>query len=248
MKKSYILLAVLFAALLITSCQKPFIDEVSPVSVTTTARVKTYSENYTSSAGNYSITFNLNYDGSGRLLSMISASSPGDKFLYQYSGNTITLDLYNASILNIHEIFYLNPFSFIDSTFQYNDTKDTTTEKYFYNANKQLIKVLLYTYTTASGAVPFNTTNYTYDANGNVTQESDIQGVKTYTYSALLNTLSLGFEYLPRAKNLVQTTTIVSGGSTITYNHTYVFDNAGRLTSEKMAGSDGDILIKSYTY
>jgi hypothetical protein len=179
---------------------------------------------------------------------MISASSPGDKFIYQYSGNSITMDLYNSNVLSIHETFFLNSFSFVDSTLQYNDTKDTMTEKYFYNSNKQLIKLKQYDFTTSTGAVLFETTDYTYDGTGNLISLSTGSELTTYEYSTLLNTLSIGPGILPQAKYLVSKTTYTSGGSTTVLTHTYTFDSSNRLTTEKIVTSDGDILIKTYTY
>jgi hypothetical protein len=248
MKNTRILLIAIIAILF--SCQKDLTDStVTPTAPKpSSSRPKTYTENYTSSAGHDSITFNLSYDANGRLISMISASSPGDKFIYQYSGNTITLDLYNANALNIHANYFLNPYNYIDSSFQYNDTKDTSTEKYLYNTNKQLVTLKQYDYSTTGGSTLWETTNYSYDSNGNLIKEANSTGTITYQYSSLLNTLSIGFDFLPTSKYFPGKTIYTSSGSTVTAVHTYTFDSSNRLTSEKIVADNGEILIKSYTY
>lgn len=138
--------------------------------------------------------------------------------------------------------------SYIDRVFQYNDTKDTATEKYLYNGSNQLVTHKEYDYSKATGAVLYNTTNYTYDAAGNVIKEAGMYDVNTYTYTTILNNFSMGFTPLPPAKYFLKTTTNVNGGVTVTINHSYTFDSSNRLTSEKQVTSDGDIGIKSYTY
>ncbi len=250
MKITKLIFAALLAFLFLNSCQKPFVNELATVT-TTTAKYslpKTYTENITTSTGHDSVTFNLSYDANGRLISMISASSPGDKFIYQYSGSTINFDLYNANVLDIHAIYFLNSSSYIDSSFQYNSTKDTSTEKYLYNVNKQLATLKEYDYSATRGATISNITNYTYDVAGNLIKDADRYQVNTYDYNTIINSFSIGFDFLPATKNLVKTTTNVNGGVTVKLNHTYTFDVNNRLTSEKIITSDGDIAIKSYTY
>ena len=251
MKITKLLFTVLITLPFLFSCQKPFNDPDPPPQSPGSQLFlpKTYTEDYTSSVSGHSvITFNLSYDASDRLISMISAASPGDKFIYQYSGNTVTMDLYNSNLISIHEIFYLNSSSFIDSTLQYNDTKDTSTEKYLYNSNKQLLKLIEYDYTTATGAEIDNIHNYLYDANGNLIKENDNSGEITYEYSTLLNTLSVGLDLLPRSKYLVKTTSFSIGGTTGILNHTYTFDSSNRLTTEKIVADTGEVAIKTYTY
>lgn len=248
----------LFITILSFSCQKEIASESSASGSSSGAnsgsalfRPKTYTEDVTSSSlGNSVTTYNLTYDASGRLLSMVSASSPGDKFVYQYSSNnTYTMDIYNSNKVSIHSVFFINSFSLIDSIFKYNDTKDTSTSKYLYNSSKQLVKQKEYDYTTARGAVLYKTYNYEYDSNGNVIKESDNSSVKTYDYySNLSNNLSIGLIYFLPNKNLPKTTTYTSGGQTETLNHTYTFDNNNRLSTEKIVASSGDVIIRTYTY
>jgi YD repeat-containing protein len=234
----------------LSSCQKEITADIT-TTPTTTSRIKTYTEDVSISGAHNVVTFNLTYDANGRIATMISASNPGDKFLYQYNSNTsYTMDLYNSNVLSIHENFFINGFSLIDSTLQYNDTKDTMTEKYIYNAAKQLTQLRQYDYTTATGAVLWETYFYTYDANGNITKETDSYSVTSYDYyTNLVNNFSMGFVYMSTTKNLVKTTTYTSGGSTDVFDHTYTFDSQNRLTSEKITESGGtDSVTRTYTY
>jgi len=240
-------LMALGVVLYFSSCQKEFSPDgdTSPIS----PKVKTYTEDITSSYyGNSVTTYNLSYDANDRIVSLVSAVAPGDKFIYKYNTNSYTLDIYNSSVLSIHVIFFINSLSMVDSTFQYNGT-DTTTEKYIYNSLKQLLKKKTYDYSTVTGAVLYDIDNYTYDTNGNAISDANNNGVTTYTfYSNLINTITIGQFYFYQNKNLIKTTTYTSGSGTITANHTYTFDSKNRLSTERIESDNGDIIIKTYTY
>ena len=244
MKSIKILLAII-TTILFTACQK---EKSNDPNNPAASKVKTYTEDVTEGGTHSVITFDVAYDASNRPVSIISESSPGDKFLLQYGSGSFTLDLYNSSVLSIHEVSFLNSNSFLDSTFQYNDTNDSSTEKYIYNSAKQLITRNEYDYSKANGAQLFNTTHYTYDSNGNLLSETDDFSVTTYEYTTFVNNLIFVPTFLPVPKNLVKTTTINSGGSTSVLNHTYAFDASNRLTMEKVTDDSGNIFIKSYTY
>jgi hypothetical protein len=213
-------------------------------------RPKTYTENIKSvNIGNSITTYDLTYDGNGRVISFASESPGGIKTLYQYnSNNTYTLDLYEGNILDIHELFFINSQSLVDSTFQYNTTNDTTTEKYHYNQAGQLLTMYEYDYST-SGTTLSNTSTYSYDNNGNAISLTDDLSVTTYTYySDLLNPLNLGSIYFPVSKYLLKTTTNTSSGGTISATHVYGFDSSKRLTTDSAVVSTGDVIVKTYTY
>lgn len=248
MNRTQILIS-LFISIVFISCQKE-VKDILPATTVSTSKVKTYTEDVTSPGGHSVITFNLAYDANDRPVSMISATSAGDKFLYQYATGSYTMDLFNSNVLSIHEIFYTNSNSLVDSTLQYNDTHDTTTEKYLYNNAGQLIAVKHYDYSRATGSVLFNTDNYTYDSNGNVAKFTDNNGITSFGYyTNLVNNLSFGPPYFPLSKNLVKTTIFNSGGTPITLNHTYTFfDTNNRITTEKVIYDSGEIVIKTYTY
>ena len=240
-------LLIIITAFIFTSCQKEYIDE-HPTAPATSSKVKTYTEDLVSRGSHTSLTFNLSYDNDNKMISMTSAASSGDRFEYHYSGDSYTMDSYTSNTLTIHEEFYLNSFHFIDSTFQYNDTGDSTTEKYIYNAGKQLIAIRLYDYSLETGAELWNTTNLTYDNRGNVIKATDDNTVLTYDYYPdLVNNLAFGQPYLPLSKNLVKTTTFFDG-DTITAEHVYTFDAANRISTEKITTGSGEVAIKTYTY
>jgi hypothetical protein len=250
------LLAFCTTLIFLSSCQKEISDTLVSSSTgpgnssnTSAAKVKTYTEDITTPTGRSSTTFNLSYDTNDRLISMVSASSPGDKFVYQYNtNNSYTMDLYNSNAVSIHETFFLNSSGFIDSTLQYNDTKDTTTEKYLYNGSQQLTTLKEFEYSKTTGAKLVNTHNYVYDNNGNVTKDTDINGAITYDYTTLSNNLFIGKAFIPQNKNLPKTTTYSASGYNETISHTYTFDSSNRLISEKMVSGSGSVIIKSYTY
>ena len=253
---AYIFLLPLFV-LFFSSCQKEISGEIArPTNTTGTGGtggtggsnflVKTYTEDFTSASGNLKVTFDLSYDGSKRITSMISRTNAGDKFVYQYGTNKYSSDLYNSNILSIHADFYLNSMQLVDSIMQYNDTADTTTNKFTYNAAKQPIRQNEYEVKNGISTL-INTTSYVYDANGNVLKEKGTDGETTYEYGTSLNTLNVGSIYFYTAKHLPKTTTI-KGPNAGTITHTYTFDSSNRLTSEKAVFTNGDVAVKTYTY
>lgn len=243
--------------LLFSSCQKEITGEKIPTTDNTgntgtgnTSQflVKKYAENVQSVFGNSSDTFNLTYDASNRITSMVSTTNSGNRFVYQYNtNNTYNMKIYNGNVVSIDETFFINSNSLVDSTMQFNDTKDTTTEKYLYDANKRLVQ--LKEYEVKNGiATLVETTNYQHDSNGNITQETSSAGVITYTYGTTLNTLNVGLVYHYRTKHLPQTTTLALGIINIAATHAYTFDSQGRLTSDKMTSVTGDVVTRTYSY
>ena len=240
-----IILPLVAMALILNSCSK---DNNSPNQ--TAALPKTYTEELRSATiGNSLTTYNLTYDGSGRLVSMISTGSPVFKLVNQYSTNSFTADTYTNDVLQIHEMLWLNSSSFLDSTYQYNITGDTTTEKYVYNASHLLTQKNEYEY-HQSGAIPSGVTNYTYDNMGNLTTEVNNPGTTTqYTYYTNLSNIVLFNNYLPQPKYMVQTATLNQGGFLTVATHYYTFDNNQRLIKDSIPTTGIDVtIIKSYTY
>lgn len=242
-------LLVISIAILFTSCQKDYSDGLNaPGTPGASSKVKTYTEDVTAGGNHVTATFNIAYDGDNKIISMTSAASAGDRFEYHYAGGRYSRDLYNSNKLSIHEDFFLNSIPSVDSTFQYNDTGDSTTEKYIYNAAKQLITVKQYDYSLATGADLSDTQHFTYDSRGNVIKLTDDYTVTTYEYYPnLLNNLAFGLPYSPNSKDLVKTTTYFDG-STVTINHVYTFDAANRISTETATSDDGDVATKTYTY
>jgi len=245
------LLTVLMGILFFYSCSK---ENSSPGNTNGVSLPKTYTEDLRSSViGNSLVTYNLTYDNNNRMVSMVAIPDPPIlKFIYQYVNNSsFTLDLYNSDVLSIHEILWLNNNSLLDSTYQYNDTNDTSTEKYIYNANKQLIQENTYDY-HSSGNILSGTTNYTYDNNGNMTKQVDDQGntITNDYYSNIQNVYPFGQVFTSQSKNMVKTSVLTNGGYTETTTHYYTFDNSNRLIKDSTysSGATEIIAIKSYTY
>jgi hypothetical protein len=213
---------------------------------------KTLTEEVNSpSLGHIVQTLSLSYDGNGRLIAMISTANPGDKIIYQYdTDNTFTLDQYNSNQLSIHDLFWIGTNDLVDSSLQYNDTQDTSTTKYVYNASGQMVQQREYDYSTASGPLPYDVYNYTYDNNGNVVSETDYYSSITYDYYSDLPAPSFSLDkiYFPQPKNLPKTMTTTSGGTTSTITHTYAFDSQNRLTTDSAVADDGGTDVKTYTY
>jgi hypothetical protein len=238
------------ASILIVSCKK---DGTAPPA-NNTNRVKIYIEDATATPYNRIDTFNISYDNTGRITSL--ASRTGSQFLYQYNTGSYTMDIKNGAHLIIRQLYYLNSSSLVDSTFQFNDTQDSSTEKYIYNAANQLMQVKDYEY-SHTGARLDRTTHYTYDNNGNAIREAvtddsgDTTERKSYTYSPVLNTVNLGQQYFPVLfKNLrTNMSNLSSTGTVISYtNYTYTFDNMNRVATETDTDSYGNIVVKKYIY
>lgn len=212
------------------------------------SRVKTYTEDHTSGLDRLITTFNLNYDSKDRLLNMVSAATAGDRFQFSYDQNTVTMEQYNANELSIHILYFLQPNNLVDSTIQYNDTNDFSSERFFYNSQNQVTKHIEYDY---YGPIPeiSNVSDYTFTAEGNISQVKDRYSLTTYDYfTNYSNAPEMGFPSFPKSKNLVKTTTITYGYTPQVWNHTYTFDSKKRLTSETINSSTGEIIVKSYTY
>ena len=247
--KNIILFPALLGIFILVSCKK---DNNTP-NTNSSALPKTYTEDVRSSViGNSVTTYNLTYDANNRLTSLVSTPAPPVlKFQYTYaSDNTYTLDLYDNGNLNIHEKIWVNSASLMDSTFQYNDTQDTSTEKYIYNQNNELIQIKGYDY-SSSVSVLSNTTTYTYDNNGNAITESDDLGkFVTYDYyTDLPNNLNVGMLYTSPSKNLIKTATAQSGGNQVTATHFYSFDGSNRLIKDSISTTGTDLIaIRSFTY
>jgi YD repeat-containing protein len=228
------------------SCKKGDDSSVSVASLP-----KTYTEDLRSAASTTRGTFNLTYDSKGRLTSMTAIPEPSIlKFVYQYpSDNTVMMDMYELNQLSIHENFWLNSFSLVDSTFQYDNTNDTSTEKYFYDGNHLLTKYNSYDYYKSVSTLS-NQTQYTYDNNGNAITQTDNTGTTSYTYYAdLPYTLSTGLPFISASKNFIKTTSDDASGTPETATHYYLFDSNNRLTQDSAYVSGTDvILIKTYTY
>jgi hypothetical protein len=215
-------------------------------------KLKTYIETDQIGGTTQSDTFAVTYDNDNRLTSLVS---PNLKDIYNYQSNSYTLDLYVNSVVNVHENFYLNGSSLVDSTMQYNNTNDTTTEGYTYNG-AILTTLISYNYINNIASID-SRDDYTYDNSGNMLKDvqsdgyGDVSLVYTYTYTTNPITARINPTYYPlQAKYLPATLTLTDGSGNpqgiITY--TYVFDSSNRLTKETDTGNNGDVSTKTYIY
>ena len=243
-------LNLFLAATLIIFCCASCKKDTKPPENTPLLKIKSYTEEITSSTTGHTVeTFNLQYDNDNRLTSLESVSASGSKFIYEYtSANAFTMDIFQANSLVIHEDFFLNGLTLVDSTFQYNNTADTSTEKYLYNSGKQLEKK--YEYDVIGGnSELYNTITYTYNSQGNLITEVDDYSTTTYSYDeVILNTLTTSPIYLPLPKQLPTKMVYNSLSDSYTIEHTYTFDATNRLTVDKAEFDNGDIVLKTYTY
>lgn len=255
MKSKDFTFVVLSASILFFSCKKS--DNTDQTS--NPDKVKTYSESVTSSDGSeIFVTYNITYDANNRITGVIPVTTLGTKFLFTYpSDNKFSLDLYNSGLLSIHEDVFLNSNSLYDSTFQYNDTNDTTTEKYFYNSNNQLIALNEYDYSKNSGSEISGVTTYSYDSDGNVVKATDTNNqVETFEYYPdLIYAMPFINPYLnqglkaSKKMNLLKTHTVTSNGYLVgSATITYSFDTENRVNSITQTSDDGAIVVQTFTY
>ena len=256
MKHQVIYLPVVAALILFASCKK---DSGSNPSSGNTTRIKSISTQVTSpTIGNSNETINFNYDAQGRIVSLIDAANPGTKNIYTYaSNNQFTVDGYYSNVLQNHFVLFLNSNLQQDSSYQYNNTKDTASDKftYTYNSKNQIITSTDKEVSSDSAgyhSTYITTTQYTYDTSGNIVSTSDNFGnVTTYTYypnlkyNAPLYTSPVKFFY----GNYIKTETSNSFGSIATITYTYTFDSQNRLSTSNAVASDGSgSVLTTYTY
>lgn len=245
-----------------TACTKEVSVEqnnnTDPATNATADRVKTYRETRTSpTLGNWDILSTLSYDSKGRLISMISDQTPQFKMIYSYpANNKVAMEMMRGQDLLIHEDFYLNSNSLIDSTFQYNDTQDSTTEKYIYSPNGQISRIREYSYSRLSPPVLQETTVFTYDANGNCIKQYKQSSGETTNFEYYNNLVyklpnitppinPFNNKKLPLTKKKIFD---LGGGSNITSDLTYTFDSKDRISTIKESYSEGTVVTMTFTY
>jgi hypothetical protein len=251
MKRITLFAAVAMVMVALFSCQKET-NSNNPLP-TESIKIKTYTEDVRSSIFGTSVTtYNLSYDGNDRLVSLVNSTDPGNRFVWAYpSSSKYTFDLFNNNTLDIHADYFLNSNSQIDSSFQYNSTADSSTDKYVYNAAHQLIKWYEYDYSKVTGSDLWNVTTYTYDGAGNMIKAQDGQTLITYEYytDKVYVTPQTIPVFVPMEKaNLLKKVTITDGIDVGTGTYTYTFDSKDRISTQREDYSNGDVVIKTYTY
>lgn len=242
------LVAGLFVISLFASCKKNNGSNSSG----NTNKLKTYIEDVQTGFSHITDTFAITYDNNNRI---ISVAAPNLRFAYTYSDKSFTLDLYENNQLSIHEIAYLNSIPYVDSTFQFDNTSDTTTEGYIYSGN-QLTRETTYSY--SNGVATIDTRDdYTYDNNGNEIKDiqTDGQGnintISTFTYTNKPLDVTINPIYFPTGSKFLPATqqqTDGTGNPIATVTYSYVFDSSGRLTKETDTADNGEVATKTYIY
>lgn len=179
---------------------------------------------------------------------MINAANSGDKFLFTYNTGGFDFDIFASGQLTIHELVFLNA-GLMDSTIQYNDEGDTTSEKYFYNGDKLLTKLNRYVRTNSQDVLD-DVVQYTYDSNKRLLSESDNFSVTNYEYNGSeLNNINVFPLYTSTSVALPSRVLFTSGGEQTIIDHTYTFDEKNRLTVDKavISGTSEEV-TKSFTY
>jgi YD repeat-containing protein len=256
MKATQRLLLLLLICTFFTACQKEgSLDDITTTPPTSNNRLKTYTEKLEAPGMGSTQMFHVQYDNNGRISSLVAADSPGDKFVFGYpANNRRTLEIFTDNEMSIHSDIFLNGSGLMDSIFQYNDTKDSSSTKYIYDAAKRVVSTKDYAYAKRTGSVLENTTTYSYNSDGDLVRTIDTDGEETlYEYYAgekyeMPNVWDLGA--MPASKGrLVKKQTLKMGGSLIgTAEHTYTFDAQNRLVTDKAVTNQGYISTKTYTY
>jgi hypothetical protein len=225
------------------SCKKN--SDSSPSGVS--SKLKLYIEDARATPYGSIDSFSVGYDNSNRITSLTGKSI---RFAYSYNGNTgFTMDLFEMGQLSIHEIGFIKGSS-VDSTFQVNNTQDTTTEKYVYSGTQLTSRA---TYDYSDGRPVLNDREvYTYDGSGNLIKTVQLDGTTTtYTYTDKPFQLTVNPGYYPvQAKNLPATEKRTDGGGNLiaTVTYSYEFDSQGRVVKETDALSGGFAVVKMYVY
>lgn len=215
-------------------------------------KITSYTEDFTApGVGHVVETFNVSYDGQGRITSIGSTTKKGHRMVYQYTGNNrFTFDKYEDDKVTVHNDYFINEaLGLIDSTYQYNNQHDTSSVKYLYDSDKKPVKEKQYIHSFLMPPVWYNTVTYQYDLKGTLTKEADNYYETSYGYDDdIENTVKLAPFYFPVQAHLPTQTFTTRWGVTITTQHTYTFDSNKRISSEKAASSDGRVTITTYTY
>jgi hypothetical protein len=247
MKLTISSLYILLLIAVVSSCKKETTGHSNA-----NQKITSYTEDFTApGVGHVVETYNVSYDGQGRITSIESATKKGHRMVYLYSGNDrFTYDKYEDDKVTLHNDYFINAeLGLIDSTYQYNIQRDTSSAKYLYNSDKKLIKQKQYIHNYLLPPVWYNTVAYQYDINGTLTKESDNYYETSYGYDdEVENTVKLEPFYFPVQGRLPSHTFTTRFGTTITIVHTYTFDSNKRISSEKASSSDGRVTVTTYTY
>lgn len=210
------------------------------------------------SDGSVSYKDELFYDSQGRIDSVNKENGFG-RIIYKYpTTNKIIGQLIknsNNELLIYWEV-YLNSANLQDSAFQYNNTKDSSSEKCIYNAQSQLINFKRYRIKNKVTTHILSETVYEYNINGNVIRETSIYYggttpvITNYSYTNTPFSFNYGTLYpypYQRSKHLVLRKSVL-GTFIQTSDYSYTFDNKNRVSTEKEVRNSSTSIVTSYTY
>lgn len=245
MRNGPLLLMLITITILNASCSKKKDAEIND------QRVKSYTEEISVSGGSYSMTYNLSYDGDNRITEISPVNSNEGKLAFTYhSKDKLSMDLYSSGKVEIHQdVFYRN--SLLDSTVQYNSSKDTMSEKYYY-AEKRLSGKVEYEHNSGRPYL-VNSIQYNYDAAGNMIQSVERDGTtETFTYYQdlvyAMPVIAPYFTQLGKARLIKSRKMEYNGRVLESSATTYTFDSKDRIEKVIETTSDGTVLTKQFTY
>ena len=134
---------------------------------------------------------------------------------------------------------------------EYDTQGDTSSQKYLYDGNQQIITLKEYNYATVTGSVLTETTTYQYDNTSDLLKVTSDTNVVTYSYANnTINNLNMGLNYYKQGKYLPDNVTETSSISSFTETgvHTYTFDSQKRLIMDKLTTNNGLVATKQYYY
>jgi hypothetical protein len=249
--KKYIYILTISTSCVLLSCKK---DDASTTvnnnNNNNNDRVKSYTETMITSSNSSTVTCSFSYDTQNRISSINWTTTPAQKFVFSYNTNTeIDMD-YLSSTFNYHEIFFLKNLH-VDSTFSYSSVHDTTSQKYIYSSSNLLKTLHVYDYSNGKADLS-STTNYYYDANGNmIRSESPYNKVETFEYYPDLITPMPKIFPVPfnLNKNLEKTHTLMIDNSIGDADTTtYTFDENKRISTITQTSNLRTVIIKTFTY
>ncbi|MFY8129107.1 MAG: hypothetical protein ACOVMM_12065 [Chitinophagaceae bacterium] len=198
------------------------------------------------------------YDSQGRIDSINKENGYG-RFIYKYpTTNKIIGQLIRNSNneLQIYIEVYLNSSNLQDSAFQYNNTKDSSSEKCVYNAQGQLINFKRYRIKNKVTTHIISETVYEYNPSGNVIRETTTYHggttpvITNYTYTNTPFVFKYGtlYPYPYQIPNHLVLRKTVAGTFTQTSDYSYTFDNKNRVSTEKEVRNSSVSIVTNYTY
>lgn len=245
MKLNIYFLVVFTVTIFLSSCGK----EKNPEN--NNHKVKNYTEEVSSPYGDFSITYNLSYDGSNRITAITPTTVPDSRLSFTYhSKDHYLMDLYSEGVVEIQQDFFLRN-SILDSTVQYTAAKDTMSEKYYYDAGNLLVRKIEFEH--YYGPKITNSIQYTYDALGNMIKSIDTdrneETLEYYLDLSYATPVIAPFFQSSKKTNLIKNHTVKSNGRVVKSSvTTYTFDNSDRIVTVKETTGDGSIMTRSFTY